>query len=83
MSAPTPPSEHVTLPADLERIILACLAKDKVDRPSDAIELSAQLAPFELDTPWSERDAKEWWDKNMPVVDDDRPEDPPDPVTVP
>ena len=45
---------------DLERLILACLAKDPVDRPQTAIDLEKRLACCEV--PASEREqAAAWW----------------------
>jgi serine/threonine-protein kinase len=45
-TAPIPPSERLgrTIPRDLERLILACLAKDPGDRPQTATDLDRQLA---------------------------------------
>jgi len=47
-SAPVPPSERLgsPLPARLERLILACLAKSPCERPSSAAELQAALLPL-------------------------------------
>jgi len=45
LEKPVPPSEKLgkPLPADLEAIVLACLAKDKADRPASAAELRTKL----------------------------------------
>ena len=58
---PVPPSVrgNVALPPGLDRLTLACLAKDPAQRP-DAAELSRALAAVPAE-PWTEDDAAEWW----------------------
>jgi serine/threonine-protein kinase len=43
---PVPPSQRTgnPIPAELERLVLACLAKQPADRPQSASELNAALA---------------------------------------
>ena len=62
---PVPPSERLgrPLPAALEAIVLACLEKDPARRPATAALLQARLAAFAQDHPWSEDDARAWWDR--------------------
>jgi eukaryotic-like serine/threonine-protein kinase len=59
---PVPPSERTELPVppELERLILACLAKDPDDRPRNATELGKALAAIPVE-PWSEEQAMQWW----------------------
>jgi serine/threonine-protein kinase len=59
---PVPPSEHsaVAIPADLERLVLACLEKKPADRPESAAELARALAEVEAE-PWGDREAEAWW----------------------
>jgi eukaryotic-like serine/threonine-protein kinase len=66
--SPVPPSERTELDVapELDRIVLACLAKRPVDRPASATELEHMLASVELE-PWSEEAATEWWRTHQPA----------------
>jgi serine/threonine-protein kinase len=66
---PEPPSRRTTrpIPADLEEIVLACLAKDPADRPQTADELAMRLGSVRVAEDWTPLRAKEWWDENRPV----------------
>jgi serine/threonine-protein kinase len=59
---PVPPSERTELPVppELERLVLACLAKNPDERPRSASELDRALAAIPVE-PWSEKQAMEWW----------------------
>ena len=60
---PAPPSARTDrpIPPGLERVIMACLAKDPADRPQTARELSLQLAAVPCGDPWTEDRARAWW----------------------
>ncbi len=62
---PTPPSSRVELPipGDLERLVLACLARDPAHRPQSAADLGRALADLDVE-PWTEAEAAEWWTVN-------------------
>jgi serine/threonine-protein kinase len=64
---PVPPSKHSTapIPAELERIILACLAKDPAYRPASAGVLAEMLAAVPAPE-WGERQAAAWWRSHAP-----------------
>jgi eukaryotic-like serine/threonine-protein kinase len=64
---PVPPSQrtNAVIPTDLERLVLACLAKQRDDRPSSAAELSRALRDVGLD-PWTQEDARRWWHTQRP-----------------
>jgi serine/threonine protein kinase len=66
-SVPDPPSQRTELPipAALEALIMRCLAKRPADRPADAREVAEVLAAHSGED-WSETDAAEWWDRNLP-----------------
>ena len=54
------------MPARLEAVIMACLAKDPGDRPADADRLDLDLAHALDGEPWSEAEAQDWWRRNLP-----------------
>ena len=62
---PIPPSVRLgrPVPEDLERVILACLAKSPADRPADAKALKRLLAGIKARGEWSEESAHAWWDE--------------------
>jgi eukaryotic-like serine/threonine-protein kinase len=67
---PIPPSRrtNVEIPPGLERLVLACLAKQREDRPSTAGDLSRLLRMIGLE-PWTQEDARRWWDeKRAPAL---------------
>ena len=58
-----PPSRlNSDIPADLERIVLRCLAKDPVDRFRDAANLERALGECGCAADWDDDLAAEWWD---------------------
>ena len=59
---PTPPSSRTSqiIPAELERVVLDCLAKDPAQRPRDAQDLDARLAACRVGE-WSQAEARDWW----------------------
>src|SRR4051812_12988787 len=62
-SAPVAPSERLgrALPADLEAIVLRCLAKSTEDRYPSAAELERALAACAAADEWSAARAQAWW----------------------
>ncbi|MEM8884245.1 MAG: serine/threonine-protein kinase [Planctomycetota bacterium] len=59
---PIPPSERRTgVPADLEQIVLRCLAKDASARFADAATLRSALLACNAGPGWSEQNADDWW----------------------
>jgi serine/threonine-protein kinase len=59
---PQPLTEHhPDVPADLEAVVLRCLAKDRGSRFPDAASLDAALAKCQTVGRWTEQDAAEWW----------------------
>ena len=64
---PVPPSQRTELEVspELERIVLACLAKRPEQRPG-AAELDRMLAEIEVE-PWSDEEATRWWRTHQPA----------------
>jgi len=65
---PVPPSERseLEIPAELEEIVMSCLAKDPASRPRSAAELGARLASCDCGD-WTNELAREWWDTHLPA----------------
>jgi serine/threonine-protein kinase len=63
---PPPPSSVAAqpVPAGLDAVILACLRKDRAERPASARDLGQALAAVPV-VPWSEADARRWWAEHV------------------
>ena len=64
-SVPVAPSQRLemALPAQLEALLLTCLAKRPEDRPQSARVLCQKLAECAEKSPWSEDDARSFWER--------------------
>lgn len=58
---PTPPSQRVPVPADLEKLILQCLEKEAEKRPEGAWALRQSLGACECSRDWNQEKAEVWW----------------------
>jgi serine/threonine-protein kinase len=56
-----PSARGVAVPADLERLLLECLAKDPSQRPASAEDLRVALLACADAGRWTETDASAWW----------------------
>jgi serine/threonine-protein kinase len=64
----TPPSSiQADVPADLEQVILRCLAKDPDQRYQDVDSLDQALADCTAAQGWTQTDAERWWQDNEPA----------------
>jgi serine/threonine-protein kinase len=67
----TPPSQlRGNVPADLERVILRCLAKKPEDRFQDIASLEQALAECTAADQWTEEQAARWWQAYEPKEGD-------------
>jgi hypothetical protein len=58
---PPKPSALVPVAADLEAVLLRCLAKDPAERPADADMLAEELLACQDAGSWTAGDARRWW----------------------
>ena len=67
-AVPVPPSARTELPipATLEHLVLACLAKKADDRPQTARQLAQSLDAIDGMT-WDEEEAARWWSQHHPL----------------
>jgi serine/threonine-protein kinase len=70
-SVPEPPSARTELPipAPLDALVLACLAKERDDRPASARCLLERLDQIPLERSWTADRAREWWRAHLPEGD--------------
>jgi eukaryotic-like serine/threonine-protein kinase len=77
----TPPSQlQPGIPADLERVVLQCLAKNPDERYPDTTSLAEALQACADAPNWSPRHALDWWQSHQngnPCDDSDRKAAPP------
>jgi len=68
-TVPVPPSSRTELPIpeSLDRIVMACLAKNPAERPQTARELSSRLAAIDIGNTWTEVRARNWWAVHQPT----------------
>lgn len=62
-SQPSPPSSASvqSIPTELDRCVLDCLAKDPAKRPGNAAALAARLRAVSVEPPWTQERAEAWW----------------------
>ncbi len=53
------------MPAELDAVILACLAKEPEQRPGSARELRRRLREVPLVERWCDEEAEAWWIANL------------------
>ncbi len=72
--APEPLSTRgVTIPAELEAVVLACLRKDPDHRPQSADELRRRVEACAVE-PWDSALARTWWRDHQAELDGDAPQ---------
>jgi serine/threonine-protein kinase len=69
--APEPlAARGVSVPAELEAVVQACLAKEPAHRPASAVELRRRLEACGIE-PWDADSARTWWLEHQRELDDD------------
>jgi serine/threonine protein kinase len=65
---PIPPSQvsELPIPPELDDLLMVCLEKNPDARPSSAMALDDRLARIRLDGPWTDEQAREWWEIHAP-----------------
>ena len=68
--SPVPPSQRTEreIPADLEALLLACLAKQAEERPESAEAMAEALAQCEAFAVWTSEQARQWWLENRSAL---------------
>ncbi len=67
-----PPSQHCPeIPADLEAVILRCLAKKPAERFQNTAEMADALAACQSADGWDRRQAAQWWSLRDETVNAD------------
>ncbi len=54
------------VPAALDDVVLACMAKAPNDRPADTEALITRLDGIQFESPWTPERARAWWDEHIP-----------------
>jgi serine/threonine-protein kinase len=57
----SPSQVRADVPADLERVVLRCLAKDPSERFPDAESLDRAMGECACDGKWGQEHASRWW----------------------
>jgi len=71
---PEPVCGHrADVPAELDAVVLRCLAKDSADRFPDAGSLEAALTACQTTEPWTEQEASQWWRAHSDATEPDVP----------
>jgi serine/threonine protein kinase len=65
---PSPPSLlcEEPIPAELDAVVLACLAKSRASRPGTVDVLWERLDAIATARPWTQARAREWWAQHAP-----------------
>jgi len=66
-TVPVPPSQRTELPipADLDALVMACLAKDADRRPQDGRQLLSMIRHCRGADTWDNDAARAWWEKHL------------------
>jgi serine/threonine-protein kinase len=73
-TAPPRPStrSELSIPAQLEELVMDCLEKDPTRRPDSAAAVSTRLDAVPLESAWTLERAERWWALHRPLPADAR-----------
>jgi hypothetical protein len=74
MTQPEPLSKVLghALPDAMEELILSCLAKAPEQRPAGAESLERSFAAIAKANPWTQEDARRWWNTHREILTGER-----------
>jgi serine/threonine-protein kinase len=67
---PVPPSQRteLSIPRELDELVLACLHKDPGKRPQNAEELFTMALQCRTCEDWNQQSARTWWEAHLPEL---------------
>ncbi|HOE95591.1 MAG TPA: serine/threonine protein kinase [Candidatus Sumerlaeota bacterium] len=72
LASPVPRPSSVAqqpIPAQLDELVVRCLAKNPDDRPQRVDQIIDELEQLRLEHPWSRAAAVEWWQRHADQID--------------
>ena len=69
-ATPIPPSQRteLSIPRELDELVMACLAKNPRDRPQNAEELFSMAMECRSCGSWGQHGARAWWERHLPEL---------------
>jgi serine/threonine-protein kinase len=69
-ASPIPPSQRteLSIPRELDELVMACLAKNPRDRPQNAEELFSMALECTSCGSWGQHGARAWWERHLPEL---------------
>jgi hypothetical protein len=72
-AAPPSTRSELSIPPELDALILECLQKNPDQRPASASALQSRLQAIPVATPWTRERAERWWSQHAPGMSSQRP----------
>jgi serine/threonine protein kinase len=63
---------ELSIPSELEQLIMDCLEKDPARRPASADEMARRLDQIRTERQWTRERAEQWWKDHLPQVHEER-----------
>ena len=69
-ATPIPPSQRteLSIPRELDELVMACLAKNPRDRPQNAEQLFSMALECTACGTWGQHGARAWWERHLPEL---------------